>query len=232
MSLLERITGGTGVPEAVVSGGTPYDIVIACKGWGTRVGAYRTDVEINPSLGYGGHPVAARPKKKALTVFEGRQPFQLSVPLLFSGNNVPRMCLLLDQMASAKPTTNPAQNADPYTVTIESTIGSLPLPGGIQDGDAWWIEDLAWGAEKRNSLNELYFKEVVVTLLETVVDVTLPTKGAHRYAVRHGDTWAKIAARELGDQGRQFELREMNGSKTDAWLHKHPGKTIRVPQSI
>jgi hypothetical protein len=234
MSLLAEVTGGTEAPpEDENAGGTPYDIIIACKGWGTRVGAYRTEEPILPALGYGGHPVAVRPKKSALTVFEGRQPFQMPVPLLFSGNHVPRLCFLLDQMASARPpTANLALPTAPYAVTIHSTVGTLPLPGGIQDGEKWWIEDLVWGAEKRNTENELYFKEVVVTLLEVVVDVTIKGKGAHPYTIRKGDTWHSIAARELGDVERWAELKEMNGNKTDAQLARMVGKTIRIPQSI
>jgi hypothetical protein len=234
MSILAEITGGTEAPpEDENAGGTPYDIIISCKGWGTKVGAYRTDAPIDPSLGYGGHPVAVRPKKSALTVFEGRQPFQLNVPLLLSGNHVPRLCVLLDQMATTKPpTANLALPVAPYAVTIRSTIGTLLLPGGIQDGAHWWIEDLAWGAEKRNSENELYYKEVVVTLLETVVDETLRSKGAHPYAIKRGDTWHSIAARELGDAERWAEVKEMNGNKTDAQLARMVGKTIRIPQSI
>ncbi|HSZ70253.1 MAG TPA: LysM domain-containing protein [Solirubrobacteraceae bacterium] len=234
-SALEAITGGAEAPpeDSSAAGPTPYDLIVKCKGWKTQVGGYRTDAPIEPSLGYGGHPIAVRPKTSALTVWEGRQPFQLDVPMLFSGNHVPELCRLLDQMASAKPpTSNLAQPTAPYAVTIHSTVGSLPLPGGMQEGDEWWIEDLKWGDEKRNTLNELYYKEVVVTLLETVVDVTLKTKGAHAYTVKHGDTWARIAAKQLGDQERQYELREMNGNKTNAQLAKMAGKRIRIPQSI
>jgi hypothetical protein len=237
-SILEAITGGVEAPpaDASPSAGT-YDIVLKCAGWKTQVGAYFTDKEIEPSLGYGGHPVAVRPKTSALTVWEGRQPFQLTVPLLLSQgaprDTVPDLCRRLDQMASAKPpTANQANPTDPYTVTIHQTVGTLPLPGGIQAGDKWWIEDLTWGEGKRDRNNELYYKEVVVVLLETVVDETLKTRGAHPYTIKKGDTWARIAAKELGDQERQYELREMNGNKTDAWLKAHVGKTVRIPQSI
>jgi hypothetical protein len=237
-SILEQITGGVEAPPAAAtSSAGVYDAVLTCAGWGTQVGLYYSDEEWKPALGYGGHPIAARPKTSSLTVWEGRQPFQMVGKMILSqgapGDTVPDLARRLDQMASAKPpTANQATPTDPYTVTIAQTIGALPLPGGMQDGDKWWIEDLAWGDGKRNASNELYYKEVVITLLETVVDETLKTKGAHPYTIRKGDTWAKIAAQQLGDQERQFELREMNGTKTDAQLAKMVGKTIRIPQSI
>ena len=133
MSLLAEVTGGTEAPpEDENAGGTPYDIIIACKGWGTRVGAYRTEEPILPALGYGGHPVAVRPKKSALTVFEGRQPFQMPVPLLFSGNHVPRLCFLLDQMASARPPT-----PEPGT-THRSLFRHGPQHGRLAPAPRWY----------------------------------------------------------------------------------------------
>jgi hypothetical protein len=232
----QPITLGTAAAGKTSAGTAGADIIIKCEGRNTEIGGERTDAPIDPSLGYGGHPVAVRPKKSALTVFEGRQPFQMTMPLLFSGSEVYLQCFLLDQMASTKlPTANLAQPVAPYSVKIESTIGRLLLPGGIQKDDEWWIEDLAWGAEKRNTVNELYYKEVVVTLLEKVVDETLKGKGwkaAHPYTVRRGDTWAGIAARELGDAGRFAELMEINGEKTNAQLAKMVGKTIRIPEHL
>jgi hypothetical protein len=218
-----------------------YDTTIACKGRNSGVGAYFTDAPVVPSLGYGGHPVGARPKKKALTVWEGAQPFQMAIPLLLSkgpSGSVENMRERLELMATAPPQTpNLAKKPQPFTVQIQNRVGKLPLPGSLMEGIGpgsakWWIEDLVWGAEKRDRHNELYYKEVVVTLLETVVDTILQARGAHPYKIRKGDTWAKIAARELGDQERQFELREMNGNKSDAQLAKMVGKAIRIPQSI
>lgn len=232
-SLIEQLAPPGGAAPSPAA----YDAVLTCAGWGTQVGLYYTDEEWKPALGYGGHPIAARPKTSGLTVWEGRQPFQMTNKLVLSqgapGDTVPDLVRRLDQMASAKPpTANLAQPTEPFTVTLHQTLGALPLPGGMQDGDKWWIEDLAWGAGKRNSGNELFYKEVVITLLEVVVDETLKTRGAHPYTIKKGDTWARIAATQLGDQERQYELREMNGNKTDAQLAKMVGKTIRIPQSI
>jgi LysM domain len=213
-----------------------FDIEITSHG--KVVHLWRTDDEIVPSLGYGGHPIGARPKKKALTVWEGRQPFQMVVPVLFSLGDkggvhlsVESEVKWLDWMASS------IGDNPPPPVRIKSNFGPLPLPSDVPENAEWWIEDLAWGVGKRrNSDGDLFYKEVVVTLLEKIndetVDLATPvvsTDRAHNYAVKKGDTWHSIAASQLGSASKWEELWKLNGRISDAKLATMVGKNIHIP---
>lgn len=215
-----------------------FDITISTHS-GESVGAWRTDAPIVSSKGYGGHPISARPKKKALTIWEGRQPFEMSVPLLLDTSegvsSVQHSWALLDRWATSQ-TIAGGRDRPPPPVRILSSRGRLPIPADIADNADWWIEDLAWGLEKRRSDGELFYQEVVVTLLERVDDELLAsstpvvsTKRAHNYPIRKGDTWHSIAASQLGSASKWEELWKLNGKKSDAWLAKNVGKVVHIP---
>ena len=201
------------------------------------VGAWRTSDPIVPSLGYGGHPIAARPKKKALTIYEGRQPFQMEVPLLLSlgGASVEHLRVRLEVMATSAPGRSWIDEPPPGC-RIYSRRGPLPMPQHIDPDQAWWIEDLKWGEELRTASGELVRKQVTVTLLEKVEDEAAPpggaiTQRAHNYIVRAGDTLASIAARELGSANYWTYIVQLNPAvRSDGNLH--PGLILHLPAGI
>lgn len=188
---------------------------------------WRTNDPVVPSQGYGGHPIGARPKRKSLTVYEGRQPFMLKIPMiLYRGipaqnlttsagpvfgqpESVEKDRRALEAMA-APPGGGLKQSDRPLPVIVESEF-PLPLPPQLGDPSKilWWIEDLDWnGEEMRNSPEltvdpgQLVRKLVTVTLLERVEDELL-TKGSgpsrsRKYKVKRGDTLASIAAHQVG----------------------------------
>lgn len=198
---------------------------------GVKVGAWRTDTPITVSQGYGGHPIAARPKKAGLTVWEGRQPFLMSVPLLLSlgGESVEGLRILLEGMATS------VNDERPPEVFIKSNLGPLPLPAGIGENAAWWIEDMTWGEERRRASDgELTWKLVTPTLLEKVGDQLLETgkpeaklNRARAYRVKTGDTLHSIAARELGDPERWREIGQLNHIRSDGQLKA--GMILHIP---
>jgi LysM repeat protein len=172
--------------------------VDAAQGW-------LTNDPVTPSQGYGGHPLASRPKRKGLTVWQGRQPFAVDFPLLLfrggRGHTVEKDREALERMATI-------ESVEDYTyrhgVFVVPRSGlSLPIPTSVVT--EWWVEDLTWGEEIREPPEEGGFltrKLVNVKLLERVDDQVLgsPKGGAGTrqltfpYKVRKGDTLAKIAA--------------------------------------
>lgn len=225
-----------------------FDITIS--GGGEIADGWRTNDPIIPSGGYGGHPVAARPKKSALTIYEGRAPFQLMVPMLLwrgvtkNSNGQPEAVekdrKALEAMAS---TAGQKISEAPPAVTIKANF-PLPIPPAIAAGAQWWIEDLAWGEERRNSPGlpvdpgHLIWKLVTVTLLEWTEDDVLggggsppkvKTNRAHTYKVRKGDTLHSIAASQLGNATRWGEIGRLNGIRSSGDLAAKVGKTIKIP---
>lgn len=207
-----------------------FDIEFTAPGL-PAVGGWRTG-PIIPSLGYGGHPIGARPKKKALTVWEGRQPFQMEVPVLLDlgGELVEGLRSTLDRMATS------VNAQKPPPVRIISNRGKLPIPADIPEAADWWIEDLKWGDEKRRASDgELVRQEVTVTLLERIDDPLLfatsgpkvRTNRAHNYVVKKGDTLHSIAAKELGNTTRWREIGALNHIRSDGQLK--PGRVIHIP---
>jgi LysM domain len=145
-----------------------YDYTIRSMN-GLSVRAFKPSNPALPSLGYGGHPIGARPKRKALTIYQGRQPFQLEVPMVLyrGGASIESDREALDNMAT---TEGDVYTQQPPVVKITASY-ALPIPPalGNEDTARWWIEDLKWGEEFRKAPHEggfLTWKEVTVTLLE------------------------------------------------------------------
>lgn len=216
-----------------------FDIEIS-NGHQTAFG-WRTSDPIIPSQGYGGHPIAARPKRKALTVYEGRQPFILTIPMLLyrGGKGVEIDRRALETMAT---TVGVSTENHPLPVEI-STNFPLPVPPPLGENVQWWIEDLTWGEEVRNPPDapsdpgHLTRKNVTVMLLERIDDVLLGSKGPTKtvktnrsrvYRVKKPpDTLASIAAHQLGSASRWEELAKLNHIRSNGQLKN--GMILHLP---
>ena len=205
---------------------TPFDLIITNGTF--QAGMWRTNDAITPSQGYGGHPVASRPKRRALTVWQGRQPFMLKIPAVLYrggiGHSVEVDRTALDEMAI---TEDLVSIHDQKGVRVETGPGViLPIPHQIE-GCEWWIEDMTWGEEIREGPEGPYpghmiRKNLEVTLLERIDDVTLGEHDAqsststkarpmtNNYTVKKGDTLHSIAKARLGDAKRWKEIVELN----------------------
>jgi hypothetical protein len=195
---------------------------------GHVVRAMKPDDGPLPKQGYGGHPVGARPKRRSLTVYQGRQPFTLEVPMVLwrDGESVERDRMALDEMASSEGDT---LGQEPPTVVIEAKF-PLPVPDALGTRPLWWIEDIVWGKEFRNSPHaggDLTYKEVTVTLLErSAPDVVIHGgEQVKLYRVkRPGDTLTSILNKHHMDL---ITFRQLNPSvRSDANLRN--GMTVRV----
>ena len=167
---------------------------------GHVVRAYKPTNPALPSLGYGGHPIGARPKRRALTVYQGRQPFTLEVPMILwrDGGSVEVDREALDNMATTEAELLTQQ---PPVVQLEA-IYPLPIPPalGTQKTARWWLENLTWGEEFRRPPEDggyMTWKEVTVTLLEWSPNPTIDGGlriGSYRVK-KPPDTMKSIAAK-------------------------------------
>jgi LysM repeat protein len=211
-----------------------YDYIITGGGFEAK-GVKPTNPAL-PSLGYGGHPIGARPKRKALTVYQGRQPFTLEVPMVLwnSGNSVEPDREALDNMAT---TEAELLTQAPPVVQIEA-IYPLPIPPalGTQKTAKWWIEDLKWGEEFREPPEDggfLTWKEVTVSFLEWSPDFLLD-----QYTITNSTRIGKYRVRKPPDTLKSIAskfntsvevLKNLNTKlRSDGSLKD--GMTISVPE--
>lgn len=192
------------------------------------VHGWKTDQDAVPSGGYGGFQVTPRPKKAALTVWQGRDPFTLTIPMLLHrhGNSIE------DEIHDLGVLSSGTSRGAPPQVNVQ---GAILVP--THAGRDWTIEDLQWGAARRRRNGTITRQEVTVVLQEFVDDTSLPTSTEdtlrngrtiiRHYRVKHGDTLLSIAARELGDAKRWTDIAVLNGLRSSGQLK--PGRLIRLP---
>lgn len=203
---------------------------------GQLVELWKTDKPLVPAAGYGGHPLAARPKKAALTVFEGRQPFSLEGQFYLweNGQSVQKARGILEALAIS-PFKGYKTRPEPPRCSITARPNLLPPMPNV--GKFWWIEDIKWEDEYRLHDWTLTFNVFALTLLEALNDETLQeeetaagaTSTRRRYYVKSGDTLHSIAARELHNADRWKEIAKLNNIRSDGQLAQKVGEEIRLP---
>ena len=124
------------------------------------------NTSIQVTTGYGGWTVTNRNRRVGLTIWEGREPFRMTVPILFDGwresksQEVP--ISRLSRMALP-----PASNTEPPVIKINGA--AVPNPGPVN----WVIESLAWGSNviwdnAANGVLARLRQDCVITLVQYV----------------------------------------------------------------
>lgn len=192
-------------------------------------------VTVTPS-GYGGWEAVARPQRRALTVWKGRDVLRLSLPLLLDkflegreGAQVEDEIRVLEQMAGL----GDSSDHEPPRLIVE---GILPHDFSRASENRWVIETLEWGdAIRRMSDGQRVRQEVVLTLMEyTGADALRRLKGnakpAYRYAdVHKGDTLAKLAKREVGSAKWARRLGKLQAPPVRSVDVKLTRDRVRIP---
>jgi hypothetical protein len=163
---------------------------------------------ITPSGGGGGWEPVARPGRRPILVWRAPDdPYRLLVPLLFDGfrrnESVEADCRLLERMAGV----NVPGDPEPPLLIVE---GSLPHDESRAESNRWVIEKSPeWGeAIRREEDGHRIRQAVTIQLALFTEDTRLTTirrpSPEPMYPValaRKGDTYEKVAARELKPYG-------------------------------
>lgn len=196
-------------------------------------------------LGDAGWQLVARPRRKAITEWQGLEPVRLRCSIVFDGFDrgihVERECEQLRRWMRV-----PASSLnEPTILRVEGA--AVPAPAR---GLRWVIESIEPGAEIRarpgsGQAGMRVRAHQVVTLLEHVTpDVlapqaaqpspaeqaaeTAPEATAGRTVEVHsGDTLYEIAQRELGNGNRWQEIADLNGIRDPRRLAV--GQVLRLP---
>lgn len=187
--------------------------------------------------GVGGWEVVGRPLRRPLTVWRGTtDPLRMVLPLLFdgfaeatSGRSVEAEIRTLERMGGLD-----SGDPEPPTILVE---GSLPHDASRTQGrNRWVIEGLEWGdAIRRASDGHRVRQAVTATLLLFTEDDRLerikrPKKAPKfRYVTaRQGDTFEKLAARELKLKRAGMRLARLNKGRSPDTPVKR-GTRVRLP---
>lgn len=187
--------------------------------------------------GVGGWEAVNRPNRRPLSVWRGvQEPLRMVLPLLLdkwddsaSGRSVEAECRVLERMGGLD-----RNDPEPPILIVE---GSLPHDESRAKSNRWVIEGLEWGdALRRAEDGHRVRQEVTVTLMLFVQDDKLSRirrgsspGGRSRYVkARNGDTFEKIAHRELGSGRYGLKLARLNG-KRSAGTHIKVGTRVKLP---
>lgn len=200
--------------------------------------------DVTLSGGMGGWEAVARPERRPLTVWRGPgDPLTLALPLLFDGwasadpahnggYSVEAPIRLLERMAGLD-----KGDPEPPQLVLE---GSLPHDAS-QTGkrpNRWVIDSIEWGEVIRRPSDGVRVRQAcMVTFLLFADDDRLERirrpspHGRVRYVKAHkGDTWEKIAARELKLKRAGNRLARLNGHRDGSGKVK-AGTRVRLPSA-
>lgn len=198
----------------------------------------------------GGWNPVARPRRTALSEWQGQDPVTMAVPIMLDGlatdRSVEPECSIL--FGWLRVVNGPAQ---PQVLRVD---GHVPLTGQL-----WVVSGLEWGETLRSGSGYRIRQEVTVTLMEYVPSgvvvqaVSSPaaaaaqrvtaitstattsssstaaasTPAAGTYTVKKGDTIQTIAQKQLGNSSKWTQIADMNGIR-DARSIK-VGRVLKLP---
>jgi len=195
---------------------------------GTTVSARRGELPPKMTGGGGGWEVEPRPRRVGLTLWKGREPYRMDVPILFDGHalgkSVEQSIAKLNQMHIG------SDLKQPPTVMIE---GGVPVKG-----IRWVIENIEWG-------DHVYWvkggqgpfrtrQDAVVKLLQYNPEVRVSvrrdsTTRPNRYVTKAGDTLRSIAKSLYDDAMKWQSIATANNLRIPGTQKLTAGKTLRIP---
>lgn len=186
--------------------------------------------------GYGGWALIQRPRRQALTNWNGRDPFSMTAAIILDGFKDDRVVdtdwSKLERLALPHP--NPG--GQPPVIELRG-------PAVPHNDLSWVVENIVQGETILNNAGRRLRVHAVVSLTRYVAVDKIQLSaaanarnkgqpsGSRTINARAGDTLSKIAARELGDSKRWKEIRDLNPNIRDP-NHITTGTDIRIPPKV
>jgi LysM repeat protein len=233
--------------------GSQYEVLIKATSGNFQVTAILGQTPAQVTDGFGGWDVVDRPRRVSMTQWNGRKPFQITLPLIFDGwindaggyesqESSIQQLIWMSLPRQKKTTKGRTQTSydDPTTVNI---YGAIPFSGITNNN--WVISNLDFGdnaiwmmlATEGASVRPVRVRQdVTVTLLQYVDPDRVVVQGANQglsprpigpYIVKSGDTLRKLAVLWYGDVEMAQTIADFNGLR-DTKIKK--GQTLkRIP---
>ena len=191
--------------------------------------------------GYGGWEMVDRPRRVAVTVWEGRQPRQMSLPIVLDEFKSRRSVVPL--MRDLEKLALPFADPEPPRVRIDG-------PGITHTDIVWLVNNIEWGESSFDEIDRdrRTRQRAVLSLIAYSAPDRLATGGAaaaaarlaaqktasktagYVYTVKQSDLrngLSGIAARELGNSTRWKEIATLNEIRDPKRIRT--GQKIRIP---
>lgn len=197
------------------------------------------------TAGYGGWSRIARPRRKALTEWVGRDSVSITIPFILSdlaknrGAYIENKCQILDELAGVE-----AGDPEPPLLELHSyPPGIIPHSYERASHVRWFIESLTWDqdAVRYNQNGNRIHVTGQLVLTQYVADTRLRiskrkkhdnSRGRRKtYRVKKGDTLYKIAARKdvYGDRHKWKKIAKANKIRDPKLGPKWVGKVLKIP---
>lgn len=198
---------------------------------GSQVTVLRGDGAPKMVDGGSGWTVEDRPRRVGLTIWKGRNPYRMDVPILIdawaSQDSIENDIAILNQMQMG------SDLEQPPTVTI---VGGVPVKGivWVLDPIIDWGDNVIWGANSRGDMFR-YRQDAVVHLCQYNPEDRLQVSGGgnlqapRRYIVKQGDDLRSISQKMYGDPTKWKLIQAANNIRDPKRILRMVGKEIRIP---
>lgn len=191
------------------------------------------DGPVKQTDGIGGWTLVNRPRKTAFTQYVGKNPFAMSIPLMFDGyaEGISQEASLRTLTWMALP---PNDGGEPRKVRLYGSALPYPSVGewvinGIEYGDKT-IWNSAGTARLRQDVTVIVIKHVAPDSLRTLTAAPgLAPINRGTYTVKSGDTVRSVAAFIYGDSTKGKYIMEANGWRDAEAIKRYVSKTIITP---
>lgn len=192
---------------------------------GLSVAVLRGDGAPKMVGGGGGWQVEARPKRVGLTIWQGRDPYKMDVPVLFDGwsedKSQETAISILNQMQMG------SDFQEPPRVTI---VGAVPVK------NATWVIDIDWGDQVIYDGGQRYRQDAIVHMTQYTPEGRLNVKNkgqlkvpSQPYQVKAGDTFKSISQKRYGTPSKYKLIMAANKIRDPKKIKSLVNKTIRIP---
>src|SRR4051812_1555709 len=196
---------------------------------GVAINVLRGDEAPKMTGGGGGWQTIARPRRVGVTVWTGREPYQMDVSVLFDGwadnDSQEDQIRALNQMQMG------GDLKEPPTIEID---GGVPVSGAKWVMTIDWGDDVIWQVGQGGAMYRTR-QDAVLHLTQYNAQDELKVKGGgnlqtpRRYTVRKGDDLRSISQHMYGTPNRWKEIQSANNLRDPKKITTLVGKEIKIP---
>lgn len=195
-------------------------------------------ITIDEGLG-GGVTTISRPRRVALTTWEGHDPIKLTVPIILGKIESERKATAVDEQVRIIQSLTGRGSAggdEPRFITISGKGSMVPFPG-----EQWQVNNVTWSEKWFTKSGKHDIVIGTMELVQRVYDNDLPTQAkalanaasakSSTYTTQRGDTWKIVAKKKYGRENAKYytAIRRANPKVKEKRGQLPIGKKLKIP---